>query len=276
MVGIRLSLNKKTENDNKNNQIDDTTLRNTNFKVSKTVRNNKSPSKSVLSPSDNEDNEDEKLFTIDEFNTKKGGAINQNKVIDKKAPLIIKPLKSKKDWKNKLEQKKGMFVLKEHQEKDFKDSEQLPLKFGLNIVKTTDMKHNVGVSESREASANNEFSKSTDQKIRDAVRNGEELVEESDFIVPKESSDDSDAEETTNLEYKEVPVEQFGAAFLRGMGWRHRQVTSKPDIDTDVSGRKKSPYLGIGAKPVDEDIKKSIDDSRPNFELPILKRERKF
>lgn len=273
MVGIRLSLNKKTENLDQSNQKDKCILENSKFKVSKTPGNNKLPTKSVLSPSDNEDNDDEELFAIDEFNTKKGGAISKNKIIDKKRPLIIRPLRTKKDWKNKLEQKKGIFVPQEHQEKDIKDNDETHLKFGLNIVKGANLNQNVDITQ-RELSDDHEFSRSTDQKIRDAVRSGEDLMEESDLIVPKELSPDSDAEETTNLEYKEVPVDQFGAAFLRGMGWRHRQITSKPEVDTIVGTRKKSPYLGIGAIPADEDIRKDIDDSKTNFELPILKRKK--
>ncbi len=68
--------------------------------------------------------------------------------------------------------------------------------------------------------------------------------------------------ESTLEDYAKVPVDQFGAAMLRGMGWIEPEEDS-----TDTKGKKLKPFevvkrpefLGIGAKPKPEDL---VDDTK--------------
>ncbi|SCW02866.1 LAFE_0F16006g1_1 [Lachancea fermentati] len=80
-------------------------------------------------------------------------------------------------------------------------------------------------------------------------------------------------EETAQEEYEEVPIEEFGAALLRGMGWKEE------DEDSTTNDKKKKPILphqqpraelvGIGATPV------ANNTSRNQPFLPIVKVDRK-
>jgi len=103
--------------------------------------------------------------------------------------------------------------------------------------------------------------------IREAESNGEEPA--SALVIPNEMDVfrhdvRQRPDETTLEEYEEVPVEQFGAALLRGMGWKEGQ-----SLGGGKSGRseplgaknfvRREALLGLGAKP--EDIPAS---ERPN------------
>lgn len=80
-------------------------------------------------------------------------------------------------------------------------------------------------------------------------------------------------EETAQEEYEEVPIEEFGAALLRGMGWKEEEE------DSTANDKKKKPILphqqpraelvGIGATPV------ANNTSKNQPFLPIVKVDRK-
>ncbi|KAJ2461361.1 hypothetical protein GGF42_000234 [Coemansia sp. RSA 2424] len=57
---------------------------------------------------------------------------------------------------------------------------------------------------------------------------------------------DSDVDEDT---YERVPIEEFGAAMLRGMGW----TESKDDKEASVQNGIRPSLLGLGAKPRPKD-----------------------
>lgn len=62
----------------------------------------------------------------------------------------------------------------------------------------------------------------------EAQTNGEETEEPSNLVIPSDldvfrHDVQSRPEETALEEYEDVPVEQFGAALLRGMGWKEGQ-----------------------------------------------------
>ncbi|KAJ1924554.1 DNA primase large subunit Spp2 [Coemansia sp. S17] len=56
--------------------------------------------------------------------------------------------------------------------------------------------------------------------------------------------DDSDVDEET---YERVPIESFGAAMLRGMGWKEES-----DNTTIVSNNSRPSLLGLGAKALEK------------------------
>ncbi|ESX03010.1 hypothetical protein KL918_002217 [Ogataea parapolymorpha] len=63
------------------------------------------------------------------------------------------------------------------------------------------------------------------------------------LLAPK-SIESQDGEVPTLKSYEKMPVEKFGEAMLRGMGWKGSGTRSK----TPVS-KPRPPYLGLGAKP---------------------------
>ncbi|KAG7695474.1 hypothetical protein KL930_003471 [Ogataea haglerorum] len=63
-------------------------------------------------------------------------------------------------------------------------------------------------------------------------------------LLPPKSTESQDGEVPTLKSYEKMPVEKFGEAMLRGMGWKGSGTRSK----TPVS-KPRPPYLGLGAKP---------------------------
>ncbi|KAJ2059265.1 hypothetical protein GGI17_004505 [Coemansia sp. S146] len=61
----------------------------------------------------------------------------------------------------------------------------------------------------------------------------------------EDDDDDSDVDEET---YERVPIESFGAAMLRGMGWKE-----DTDNSTVITNSARPSLLGLGAKPRPED-----------------------
>ncbi|CAH6722750.1 pre-mRNA-splicing factor Spp2p [[Candida] jaroonii] len=89
----------------------------------------------------------------------------------------------------------------------------------------------------------------------------------------KVSSQVEDPEEDGVEAYKEIPVEEFGAALLRGMGWNkaNERKVSKPNLEK----RKQGLLLGLGAKSVNNDeIAQELLGSRAKFSIPVVKKNK--
>lgn len=69
-------------------------------------------------------------------------------------------------------------------------------------------------------------------------------------------------------DYEAVPVDDFGAALLRGMGW-----AGTVDPAPKVGRQKTGLVLGIGAKGVEQDLETELLSTR-NLSAPLLRRER--
>jgi hypothetical protein len=76
----------------------------------------------------------------------------------------------------------------------------------------------------------------------------------------KETMEELTGEATTLEEYEEVPVEDFGAAMLRGMGWKGDNNEEEED-KTAISVKKRTLYLGLGAKDHGGDDKDRMEKS---------------
>ncbi|KAK6198502.1 DExH-box splicing factor binding site-domain-containing protein [Scheffersomyces amazonensis] len=76
-----------------------------------------------------------------------------------------------------------------------------------------------------------------------------------------------DPDEDSDEEYAKVPVDQFGEALLRGMGWT---PDPQPNSNTpQPMNQQKSPLLGIGAQPIDSELYDDIKGKKPV--VPLLK-----
>ncbi|CDO93015.1 unnamed protein product [Kluyveromyces dobzhanskii CBS 2104] len=74
-------------------------------------------------------------------------------------------------------------------------------------------------------------------------------------------------EKTNEEEYEEVPVEGFGAALLRGMGWDPLAETNgRPEKSSDTQEKSHPELLGIGAKAT------SASNSLRTSFMPLIRR----
>lgn len=107
-----------------------------------------------------------------------------------------------------------------------------------------------------------------------AVKNGE-ATEKPLVIKPKTVSTGLRAaarqsllnDEPPGLDGPDIPVSEFGAAMLRGMGWDGKVTKPK----TDVSKRRRGAVLGIGAQAIDESIEAELM-SRKKLRAPLIKK----
>jgi len=185
-----------------------------------------------------------------------------------KEALIIKP-QANRDWKqaNKANkrQKYGIpdersvdnAVLKEA------EVEKAKPKFGLNVFKENGEatnghaeagkdEHVADVEEAPEPVK----VKTDDERAMDALL-GKGV--ESDLVLPAANEEEAfqrdfrDAPDSATLdEYAAVPVEQFGAALLRGMGWKEGMGIGNQKgkkLEKAKMPEKRPALLGIGAKP---------------------------
>lgn len=122
----------------------------------------------------------------------------------------------------------------------------------------------------------NEFPDATNFKKRQKIKLTEisqndliEMKPEKDELIIRMINDNikddlSVQEMTTPTDYKSVPVEEFGTAMLRGMGWNGKsQIDSKSETE-NISKNVHAESVGIGAS---NDVKAVDTDSF----MPLVK-----
>lgn len=201
--------------------------------------------KNVLSNGDDEDDEPKKT-SIDAFDLKKGALAGENAIGEKKQ-LIIIPTRLSTGLipeKPKVEDQK--------------------LGFGLNIVerknKPDQEVHDRKVPENP----------GDDEIARKSLLDGRSI----DGGLTIEIGQKGLAQENTEKDYEEIPVEQFGAALLRGMGWKGDNSGS--GTQNELSHRQRGAVLGIGSKPIEREIEAEIMGKRgTKLNVPLLKRDKR-
>ncbi|KAL0562428.1 DNA primase large subunit Spp2, partial [Marasmius crinis-equi] len=114
-------------------------------------------------------------------------------------------------------------------------------------------------------------------------------TEESDFIIPAVSTPMSEADaykqdvdelpdSATLDDYNRVPVAQFGAALLRGMGWKEGTAASRKGkgVVEPYVPESRPALLGIGAKEMEQfDDGSKKGSGRPERRyVPVVKKDR--
>lgn len=232
----------------------------------------------ALLGSESESEGEDAVVAIDSFDKKKGGAIAGNKAVNTKVtePLIIKPTTASRDWKEEIRKKQNSMYIpnQEHRQKVIaKDDNNL--EFGLSVPEKSNSKESVVDGESNDTM-------SKEERIRLSLLKGEEL-DDKGLIIPIPSEDEiveqdisSKPDEDSIEQYKEVPVDQFGAALLRGMGWKQNkgkniESAGKPLLER----RKKGVLLGIGAKAVEDELMADLLVKRgAKFDIPVVRRNK--
>lgn len=227
---------------------------------------NESTSKKSVLAEDSDSDDEGKIITIKGFDKDKGGVLSSDSAIQKttSGPVVI----TLKDLSTRIRRKTPP---QEHAE-DFEITEENSLLFGLNFP--------VAKAETASPVTDSEPSvKSKEERIRQSLIKGEKLGHTTDFQIPvSEASGGVYAEESTRQDYDAVPVEQFGAALLRGMGWKGQQTTAKPKKEPAnalVEKRQRSVVLGIGAKPIENELVDDIFGKKGlKFEVPLVRRNK--
>ncbi|OWB75302.1 hypothetical protein B5S31_g5183 [[Candida] boidinii] len=149
-------------------------------------------------------------------------------------------------------------------------NDESQVKFGLNVMKRHKKDDNRSNQYSITTSSDTRVdTRSLETKARDALLSGSEFgsVSTSDVIAITEDSTRGNNNIDSNKivapptedSYKRIPVNKFGAAMLRGMGWdgKSKNVNKNSNGGNLLkinTGRKNYPHLGLGAKPSPDQI----------------------
>ena len=222
--------------------------------------------------SDDEDATASKRQTITHFDTAVGGAINAKAPKkEEKAPLVISAL-ANRDWreasKRQRAQKYGITAEQMEARRDVQGNAQgadevvketEAVKYGLNVfAPSSAAPEDIGGEEQQQQEEEAPQQKTAEQLAVDALTGA---APTSTLTIPSAQVTEEDAFASSFhsappapslSDYTAVPVEEYGAAMLRGMGWKG--PTTTPSAPTK-NGKKALPppkrpaLLGIGADP---------------------------
>lgn len=225
--------------------------------------------------SDDEDTTPAKRQTITHFDTAVGGAINAQAVKkEEKGPLVITAL-ANRDWREaskrqraqkygisdaQLDARKEQLVEGNAQGADTVVKETDAVKYGLNVfAPSATAPEDVTQEEQQQEEEETPQHKTADQLAIDALTGAAPV---STLTIPAAATTEEDAFASTFhsappaptlSDYTAVPVEEYGAAMLRGMGWKGPSTTAsaptKNGKKPSLLPTKRPALLGIGADP---------------------------
>lgn len=135
------------------------------------------------------------------------------------------------------------------------------------------IKHGSSEASTSEASNSEEQDrkKVIEVTARESLLKGD-VVENLQSLVLDLNGDAVNVRENTEQDYEDVPVEEFGAALLRGMGWDGKMAKGG---NTDVSHRQRGLVLGIGSKLVGKELEQELMMKRgTKLSVPLKRKER--
>ena len=219
---------------------------------------------------------------ISTFDHTAGGAIAVEGKAPAALPLVIQGLKNK-NWREESQRKKAKNILPAEEQaarkgkvigkEDTGNDEQES--YGLTIVRRKDNDGDLVLAQVEELkiekkrkimTADEEAlealldGKKKSELVLPAIRNEDET--EARFVsrateVDAFKSDIASRPESASIEdYTAVPIEEFGAALLRGMGWKEGDIVGKRKDQTSKPRvvERRPALLGIGAKEVPEGL----------------------
>lgn len=238
----------------------------------------------ALNDSESESDDEEKMTVIDAFDKKKGGAISGDKVVNAKVnePLVIKPANGNRDWKEEIRRKRtneDTYIPNQEHKQEIVIKEN-NMKYGLTVPQKPAVQPISDPETGTEMAA-----MSDEQKIRYELISGKKADESKGLIIPIPLEDGLVAQDILSKpdeddidQYKDVAVEDFGAALLRGMGWKqNKQPAVKSNTNSILERRKKGVLLGIGAKAVEEDLMADLTGKRGDkLSIPLIKKNKEL
>lgn len=213
----------------------------------------------------------------------------------KAAPLTISPLPNA-DWRANAKHKKELYVPARAQPQQQSTGgpevlTQNPASFGLQIQKKTTTTATEIIENGNEQIVEQETvttvepvedtPKTLEQRaieaiIKESLGQDEEKAEGPKKVIEANETlsfrDDVEhrPEETTMEDYEKIPVDEFGAALLRGLGWsegegigRNRKSAPAPP---PAPVKQREALLGLGAKPEEVDKDQKSKNRRAAYE----------
>lgn len=203
--------------------------------------------KNVLDSSDSDSDGENRVVKIDSFDKKNGAGDNKKKSDNTNAPIIRK--ESLKSSIRDVIERQG-------------DEHENSNKIGLN-------------DQSKPGNKSLSNKSRLEEEARASLLAGEDPTIDSGetIYIPKDASSKLDAAlEIEASEYKTMPVETFGAALLRGMGWKQNKNRVKtPNLEK----RKRGATLGIGAQAVEDELMAEIQGKDKIILVPMARRDKR-
>ena len=231
-------------------------------------------SHAALHEEDEEGQEEGKAQVVSHFDQSAGGAVDQAKKVVEVGPLIIAP-QANRDWKDSSKRRKQRHGLPQEAQQDHQNDSAIakvevkkPV-HGLIIAKReVSANGTVGEVEAGSPTAHGQDAESASE-IPVVQRTDDELAMDAllgvtvtqNLVLPAVSEEEAFEQDyktapdmATLDDYDRVPVEQFGAALLRGMGWKDGDGIGvnkgKKMVKTKIPERRPA-LLGIGVDPKD-------------------------
>ncbi|KAK2753585.1 hypothetical protein FQN54_007362 [Arachnomyces sp. PD_36] len=244
--------------------------------------------------SDSDEDDETKPPTHEEvltFDRDAGGAIGVDPNRGKKKELVIK-VESGNNWRDRAGRKRGKNLLPrevqaqmagEGGEEGVKVEREGPsVAYGISYAKRKEEDGGVGEGKDVDMGGVEEEAEvkkplTEDEIALHSLVNGVNGERRSDLVISAQNNEeeyDDRQDETTSFredvasrpdmasldQYAAVPVEEFGAALLRGMGWKEGQPVGRGKYGANDAGNEKGKkarvperrpgYLGIGAKDI--------------------------
>ncbi|EOA80847.1 DNA primase large subunit Spp2 [Exserohilum turcicum] len=228
------------------------------LKASPAQKDNKKP-KALLG--DDEPDDSVKQQEITGWDVAEGGAVDAGGKKEKEQLRVI-PVLPNRDWRAAARRKhlaKAPHQQAQNETVDEKQMEEPKMKFGLTVVQKDEIQEDGAAEAEAPEPMEVEQDNLTEQerlekKALDALITGKST--DNDLVIPVQTEEEAlrndldNAPEAPTLEaYEATPIEGFGAALLRGMGWKDGEAIGKNGPAAKPKEIKRRPaLLGIGAK----------------------------
>lgn len=215
-----------------------------------------------LALGDDEEDDSTKQQEISGWDAAEGGAVDIGGSKEKEAPRVI-PALPNRNWRDDARRKQQLAKAPHTKAQNIlvtETTEQPKIQYGLTILKKEEPQENgtgevAALAEPMEDVKDNLTEEQRlDKRALDALVNGKSTDDE--LVIPLHSEEDAlqndlrDAPDAPTLDsYEATPIAGFGAALLRGMGWKDGEAIGKNGAPAKAKEIKRRPaLLGIGAK----------------------------
>jgi hypothetical protein len=229
-----------------------------------------------LALGDDDEDDSNKQQEISGWDAAEGGAVDVGGPKEKEQPRVI-PALPNRDWRKEA-QRKQLAKAPHTQVRNVvvtEEMEEPKVQYGLTILKKEYQQENRSEEAAAPAEPMEDIKDSLTEEQRlekkaiDALVNGKSG--DDDLVIPLHNEEElfvndvRNAPDAPSLDaYEATPIEGFGAALLRGMGWKDGEAIGRNGNPTKPPEVKRRPaLLGIGAKETAaEDVE--IGDFKPS------------
>jgi hypothetical protein len=214
-----------------------------------------------LALGDDDEDDSNKQQEISGWDAAEGGAVDIGGKKEKEQPRVI-PVLPNRDWRQEARRKQLAKAphTQVRNEVVTEEMESPKVQYGLTILKKEERQEN-GAEEAAAPAEPMEDVKDSlteeqrlEKKALDALVNGKS--EDDDLVIPLRNEEETFQDDVRKApdaptldQYEATPIEGFGAALLRGMGWKGGEAIGKNGVAVKPREVKRRPaLLGIGAK----------------------------